>query len=188
MVKKKNRLKYNHIMSHSPQLFDTWCTCRGSPSPCPVICLCPSHSPHSKPLSSFQRAAIFQKQIPCHKNSAFLLCVSESVFSAAVSKKKKRTFFMGTNVESRYMQSESSSRLQYMSFSMHLKKSRTLHTGTGKCMKMSLSFDCSSCLLTWSLASRDCLGRLYSITDIQYLLSKRETTCKMSSSCGVSSK
>lgn len=116
------------------------------------------------------------------------VCLRKRFFLLLSAKRKKSTFFMGTNVESRYMQPESSSRLQYMSFSLHLKKSRTWHTGTGKCMKMSLSFDCSSCLLTWSLASRDCLGRLYSIKDIQYLLSKREITCKMSSSCDVSSK
>lgn len=67
-------------------------------------------------------------------------CVYQKVFSAAVSKNKKAHFFMGTNVESRYIQSDSSSKLWQMSFSMYLDK--TEHTGRSKCMKMSFPFVC----------------------------------------------
>lgn len=99
--------KYSHSMYHLPQLFlfDVWRICCGSPTRCQVIPLCPSYSPHSKPLSSFQRAARIQK----HSVTKMLLssCLSQKTFfSATVSKKKKSKFFI--NVESRYMWSESS--------------------------------------------------------------------------------
>lgn len=98
---------------------------------------------------------------------------------------ERSTFFTGSNAEHRYLQSESCSSLQYMGFSVQLKKSGTQHTGTDKCMKMSFSPGCLACILTQSLTNRDCLGRLYSlkkkITEFfLYLLSKRET-CKISS-------
>lgn len=46
----------------------------------------PPHSSHSKPLSSFQRAAIFQEQTPCHK---------AALFAATVSRKKEAHFSQG---------------------------------------------------------------------------------------------
>lgn len=116
-------------------------------------------------------------------------CVSQKVFfSATVSEKKKAHFSQGQMLKAGTCSLNHP--LGYSTWvSLCTWKSLGLDTQeTGKCMKMSFSFDCPACLLTWSLASRDCLGRLYSITDFQYLLSKRGTTCKMSSPCDVSSK